>query len=73
MGGKNSLQQGMGRILRPLEGKSHPVVVILDHIYIPKLHRMCGQLKRLINTWPKDEGGPFEYTILSPYEGAEPK
>ena len=73
MGGKNALQQGMGRILRPLEGKRHPVVVILDHIYIPKLHRMCGQLKRLINTWPKDEGGPFEYTILNPYEGAEPK
>ena len=72
MGGKNSLQQGMGRILRPLEGKKHPVVVILDPIYIPKLHRMCGQLKRLINAWPRDEGGPFEYTILSPYEEKEP-
>jgi superfamily II DNA or RNA helicase len=73
MGGKNSLQQGMGRILRPLEGKKHPVVVIVDPIYIPKLHRMCGQLKRLINAWPRDEGGPFEYTILSPYEEKEPK
>jgi hypothetical protein len=72
MGGKNSLQQGMGRILRPLEGKKHPVVVIVDPIYIPKLHRMCGQLKRLINAWPRDEGGPFEYTILSPYEEKEP-
>jgi len=73
MGGKNSLQQGMGRILRPLEGKRHPIVVIVDPIYIPKLHRMCSQLKKLINAWPQDEGGPFEYTLLSPYEGAEPK
>jgi hypothetical protein len=71
MGGKNTLQQGMGRILGYRGGGNHPVVVILDHIFIPKFHKMCRQLKKLINEWPIDEGGPFEYTILRPFDELE--
>jgi superfamily II DNA or RNA helicase len=66
-GGLNTLQQGMGRIQRFREGKKTPVVVVLDHIYIPKMHRMCSKMKRLLNTWPEEQGGALEYTTLRPY------
>lgn len=66
-GGFNTLQQGMGRIQRFKKGKKTPVVVILDHIYIPKLHRMCSKLKRLLKAWPAEQGGPLDYTVLRPH------
>lgn len=66
IGGKNTLQQGMGRILRYREGKKTPVVVIMDHVYIPKFHKMCRKLKQVLHNWPRDEGGPFEYELLKP-------
>ena len=66
-GGLNTLQQGMGRIQRFREGKKTPVVVILDHIYIPKMHRMCNKMKRLLSTWPDEQGGALEYKTLRPY------
>jgi superfamily II DNA or RNA helicase len=66
-GGLNTLQQGMGRIQRFREGKKTPVVVILDHIYIPKMHRMCSKMKRLLHAWPEEQGGALEYTTLRPY------
>jgi superfamily II DNA or RNA helicase len=68
IGGKNTLQQGMGRILRYHTEKKTPVVVIFDHIYVPKFHKMCRKLKQLLHTWPRDEGGPFEYTLVKPYD-----
>ena len=70
-GGKNTLQQGMGRILGYRGGGNHPVVVIMDHMFIPKFHKACRQLKKLINEWPADEGGPLEYTILRPFDEQE--
>lgn len=70
-GGKNTLQQGMGRILGYRGGGNHPVVVIMDHVFIPKFHKACRQLKKLINEWPADEGGPLEYTILRPFDEQE--
>lgn len=63
-GGMNTLQQGMGRIQRFREGKNTPVVIIIDHLYIPKFHRMCTRLKRQIKNWPEDQGGPLDYTIV---------
>jgi superfamily II DNA or RNA helicase len=66
-GGFNTLQQGMGRIQRFRKDKKVPVVVIVDHIYIAKLHRMCSTLKRQLNNWPADQGGPLPYTVLRPY------
>lgn len=68
-GGFNTLQQGMGRVQRFREGKKTPVVVILDYIYIQKLHRMCSTLKRQLRNWPTDQGGPLDYTVLKPYSG----
>lgn len=65
-GGFNTLQQGMGRIQRQREGKRTPVVVIIDHKYIQKLHRMCTVLKRQLRNWPAEQGGPLEYQILHP-------
>jgi superfamily II DNA or RNA helicase len=66
-GGFNTLQQGMGRIQRYREGKKTPVVVVLDHIYVQKMHRMCGNLKRQMKNWPEEQGGPLEYSVLKPY------
>jgi superfamily II DNA or RNA helicase len=63
-GGANTLQQGMGRIQRHKEGKKTPVVIIIDHIFVPKFHRMCTRLKKQIKNWPEDQGGPLDYTII---------
>jgi superfamily II DNA or RNA helicase len=71
MGGKNTLQQGMGRILRYQKNKKTPVVVIMDYVNIPKFHRMCRKMKQLLHNWPTDEGGPFEYQLLRPYANQE--
>jgi len=66
-GGKNTLQQGMGRILREMKGKKTPVVIIFDYINIPKFHKMCRRMKSLLHEWPVDQGGPYEYELLRPY------
>lgn len=68
-GGANTLQQGMGRIQRFRKGKKTPVVVIIDFLYILKFHRMCNKLKQLIRSWPEEQGGPLDYTILRPHAG----
>ena len=69
-GGKNALQQGMGRIqgYRFREGMKHPLVVIFDDIYIKHFHRMCNKLRLQMRRWPEDEGGPYEYKVLKPFE-----
>jgi hypothetical protein len=72
-GGLNTLQQGMGRAQRYRKNKRTPVIIILDHILIPKMHRMCSTLKRLIRRWPKEQGGPLDYKILKPYTTEEAK
>jgi superfamily II DNA or RNA helicase len=66
-GGHNTLQQGMGRTQRVRTGKKVPVVVIIDHLYIPQFHRMCNQLKRQLKNWPDAEGGPYEYSVVRPH------
>jgi superfamily II DNA or RNA helicase len=72
-GGLNTLQQGMGRAQRYRKNKRTPVIIILDHILIPKMHRMCSTLKRLIRKWPEEQGGPLDYKILKPYGKEEAK
>ena len=69
-GGKNALQQGMGRIqgYRFQEGMKHPLVVIFDDVYITQFHRMCNKLRQQMRRWPVDEGGPYEYKTLKPFE-----
>lgn len=67
IGGFNTLQQAMGRIQRYREGKKTPVLVIFDHIYIQKFHRMCSKLKQQLRKWPTDQGGPLDYKILRPW------
>lgn len=67
-GGANTLQQGMGRILRVRKDKKLPIVVIFDHIFVPKFHKMCTTLKRRLSQWPKDQGGPLEFTTVRPYQ-----
>jgi len=66
-GGFNTLQQGIGRIQRYKEGRKTPVVVIIDHIYIHKLHRMCTTLKKQLRNWPREQGGPLEFKDIRPY------
>jgi superfamily II DNA or RNA helicase len=65
-GGKNALQQGMGRIqgYRFREGMKHPLVVIFDDVYIRQFHKMCNKLRLQMRRWPTDEGGPYEYLSL---------
>lgn len=67
-GGKNALQQGMGRIqgYRFREGMKHPLVVIFDDVYIKQFHKMCNKLRLQMRRWPTDEGGPYDFTSLKP-------
>jgi len=67
-GGKNALQQGMGRIqgYRFREGMKQPLVVIFDDLYIKQFHKMCNKLRLQMRRWPTDEGGPYDYTTLKP-------
>lgn len=69
-GGKNALQQGMGRIqgYRFSAGMKQPRVIIYDDVYIKHLHRMCQQLKKQLRRWPPDEGGPYDYRITKLYQ-----
>jgi superfamily II DNA or RNA helicase len=69
-GGKNALQQGMGRIqgYRYHAGMKQPLVVIFDDVYISHFHRMCNKLRQQLRRWPADEGGPYEYKTLKPFE-----
>lgn len=69
-GGKNALQQGMGRIqgYRYQPGMKQPLVVIFDDIYIKHFHRMCNKLRQQLRRWPEDEGGPYPYSTVKPYE-----
>jgi superfamily II DNA or RNA helicase len=71
-GGKNALQQGMGRIqgYRYREGMKQPLVVIFDDLYIKQFHKMCNKLRLQMRRWPVDEGGPYDYVSLKP-RGAE--
>jgi len=67
-GGVNTLQQGMGRILRFQPDKREPVVVIMDYVFVPKFHKMCSTLKRRLAQWPQEQGGPLEFTVIRPYQ-----
>ncbi len=69
-GGKNALQQGMGRIqgYRFHEGMKQPLVVIFDDLYIKHFHRMCNKLRQQMRRWPVDEGGPYIFKTLKPFE-----
>lgn len=68
-GGKNALQQGMGRIqgYRFREGMKQPLVVVFDDIYIKHFHRMCNKLRQQLRRWPVDEGGPYPYKTIKPF------
>jgi len=68
-GGKNALQQGMGRIqgYRFREGMKQPLVVIFDDIYIKHFHRMCNKLRQQLRRWPVDEGGPYNFKTIKPF------
>lgn len=69
-GGKNALQQGMGRIqgYRFQHGMKHPLVVIFDDLYIKHFHRMCNKLRMQLRRWPVDEGGPYPSRTLKPFQ-----
>lgn len=67
-GGRNALQQGMGRIqgYRYSEGMKDPLVIIYDDLYIKNFHRMCNVLRKQMRRWPEDEGGPYTFKNLRP-------
>lgn len=55
---KETLQQIMGRELRALPDKSQPVFVIIEDNVGPCIG-MCRKLKKMITSWPVEEGGPY--------------
>jgi superfamily II DNA or RNA helicase len=62
----NDLQQVMGRIQRPLDDKSTPVLIIFDDVRVKPLHAMCQTMKQLLKDWDKHVPGmpPLDFTIL---------
>lgn len=63
MSQKNALQQLMGRVLRFVAGKKQPIVVFFEDNIGPIIG-MCQNLRRHLNQWPLEEGGPFTYTLV---------
>lgn len=63
MSQKNALQQLMGRVLRIKVGKKQPMVMFFEDNIGPMIG-MCTNLRRHLNSWPLEEGGPFEYTLV---------
>ncbi len=63
MSQKNSLQQLMGRVLRIKAGKKQPIVMFFEDNIGPMIG-MCMNLRRHLNQWPLDEGGPFSYELV---------
>ncbi len=63
MSQKNALQQLMGRVLRIKAGKKQPIVMFFEDNIGPMIG-MCTNLRRHLRSWPLEEGGPFEYTLV---------
>lgn len=63
MSQKNSLQQLMGRVLRIKLGKKQPIVMFFEDNIGPMIG-MCTKLRKHLNSWPLEEGGPFSYTLV---------
>lgn len=55
-----ALQQSMGRIQRPIEGKLTPVMVVFEDWMVDPMKKMCRELRSRIRQW----GFPIE--ILAP-------
>ena len=60
---KNSLQQLMGRPTRPKPGKRKPIVLIWEDNVGQRIG-MCQKLRSHLLSWPHEEGGPFEFTLV---------
>lgn len=61
---KNGLQQIMGRALRFMHGKKEPVLIFLED-NIPPMIGMCQQLRKHLRQWPREEGGPYGYSLVN--------
>jgi hypothetical protein len=61
---KNGLQQLMGRVLRPSAGSKARVVVFFEDNIGPIIG-MCSKLRKHLNHWPLEEGGPFTYSLVN--------
>jgi hypothetical protein len=60
---KNGLQQLMGRPTRPMPGKKEPVLMML----VDDVGQCIGMSKKLqshLRSWPKEEGGPYEFILI---------
>jgi len=62
MSDRGALQQVMGRIQRSKAGKKSPKVIFLED-NIPPYMGMCRKIRRFLREWPKEEGGPFSFTL----------
>ncbi len=63
MSQRNSLQQLMGRVLRIKPGKKQPMVMFFEDNIGPMIG-MCTNLRRHLNAWPLEDGGPFTYSLV---------
>lgn len=55
-----ALQQSIGRIQRPLEGKPHPIVLVFEDSLIPSLEGMCRKMKTIFKKWN------FPFKVFNP-------
>ncbi|NMC34659.1 MAG: DEAD/DEAH box helicase family protein [Veillonellaceae bacterium] len=62
---KNLFQQVVGRILRDRPGKQAPKVILIQDALgngAGPVYGLVRALKRVIDTWPADMGGPYNWT-----------
>lgn len=60
------IQQTFGRLLRLLEGKPSPVVIIFEDVHIDQINGLCGSMRRELARWPEDQGGAIGFGFLTP-------
>jgi len=63
MSSQAMLQQVMGRVQRPREGKKSELFVILEDKIGP-LQAMCYQMRRHLRQWPLEDGGPYTFKVI---------
>ncbi len=61
---RNALQQSMGRVQRPLEGKPAPVMVAFEEFLTPTIHKMVNKLRQRLLQWRyKSQNAPPDDTL----------
>ncbi len=64
-GSPNDIQQVMGRIQRPMDGKNHPVFIIFEDVKVKPLRAMCNKMRKVLDQFDQHSPGMPALTYTS--------